>query len=552
MSSVIYPTPQADPQAEELIKRFNKMKSGRTNWDKYWDEIAEHFVPRKSNVYGTYVSGQKKENRLFDSESVHAVELLASALHGMLTNPFLVWFGLATSDEKLNADPKIRKWLQYAVNKMTLTLNSSNFQTEIHELFVDLVSFGTGKIAIDEDDDTIVRFSSAPIYDAYIEENNKGIVDTCFTESDWTIRQIIQEFGEKVIQEKCPDLLQKMKNDPEACEKILHCVFPRNEASKSRVPKKMAYASFHVFPRTKQILRESGYRMNRYAIPRWTKLSNEKYGRSPAMKCLSDVKTLNTMVRSLLQGSQLRAAPPVQAPDDGLMSPVRMTPHGVTFYRSGTKDRVEMMNIGGDLGINEKLVQMYQEKINKAFFINQLQLSENNPQMTATEVNQRTEDKLRLLGPILGRLHNELLKPIIDRVFEIMLSKGVFKDIPAELSGKKLEISYTSQIAKAQKASQLDSLPRLIQSVGPVTQMFPEMWDNVDPDGLFRYIADKVELPEEVMTDPVKRDQARRQKAQKQAEIEALAKQQHDAEVSAKVAPNMLKAQELNQQAANG
>lgn len=543
--------PSADPKAEELIKRFNKMKSGRTNWDKYWDEIAEYFVPRKSNVYGVMTSGQKKENRLFDSESVHSVELLASALHGMLTNPSLTWFGLTSGDEKLDGQSNIRMWLQSAVNKMIQVLNNSNFQTEIHELYIDLVSFGTGKLAIDADDDTIIRFSSGPIYESFIEENNKGVVDTCFTEKDWTIRQIIQEFGEKVIAEKCPDLLEKVKQDPDACEKIIHCVFPRNEASKSKVPTKMAFASVHVFPRTKQVLRESGYRMNRYAIPRWTKLSNEKYGRSPAMKCLSDVKSLNVMVQSMLKAAQLRAAPPVQAPDDGLMSPVRLAPHGVTFYRSGTKDRVEMMNVGGDLGVNEKMIEMFQLKIAKAFFINQLQLNEG-PQMTATEVNQRTEEKLRLLGPILGRLHNELLKPIIDRVFEIMLEKKTFGDVPPELAGRALEIQYTSQIAKAQKSSQLDAFPRLLQTIGPVAQMFPEMWDNINADELFRYHAQSVDLPEKILTDPIKRDQGRQAKAQKQQEMEAMAKEQHDAEVSSKVAPNILKAQEIQQKGANG
>jgi hypothetical protein len=44
--------------------------------------------------------------------------------------------------------------------------------------------------------------------------------------------------------------------------------------------------------------------------------------------------------------------------------------------------------------------------------------------MTATEVMQRTEERMRLLGPILGRMEAELLGPIITRVFGIMLRQG--------------------------------------------------------------------------------------------------------------------------------
>lgn len=540
--------PQPDKKATDLIKRFKKMQSNRVNWEAYWEELARYFVPQKNNVYGFRMSGQKLENMLFDSESVHAVELLASALHGMLTNPSLNWFGLSSGDVKLDEIKSVNVWLQSAVNKMIVRLNNSNFQTEIHELYTDLVSFGTGKMGIFKDDITGIRFSSSPIYDSYVEENNKGQVDTVFTEKEWTVRQIVQEFGEKVITQKAPDIMKKYEKDPECKEKILHCVMPRDVKSKSRVPKAMAFASIHIFPRGEQILRESGFRQNPFAVPRWTKLSNEMYGRSPAMKCLSDVKSLNTMVKSMIQQGQLAAAPPVQAPDDGLLSPVRFVPHGVTFYRSGTKDRVEPLNISGNMAVNEKLIQMFQDKIAKAFFINQLQLNEG-PQMTATEVNQRTEEKLRLLGPILGRLHNELLKPIIDRVFEIMMEEGEFDEAPPELAGRVLEIQYTSQIAKAQKVSEADVFPRFLGIIAPMTNVKPEMLDNVDTDGLYRYYANLLNLPAQLTMDPANVRKIRAQRADQQAQMQQVAQQQHDAEVSSKVAPNMLKAEEMKQQA---
>lgn len=545
--SVPVTPPMADPKAVALIKRFKKMQSNRVNWEAYWEELARFFVPQKNNIYGSRMSGQKLENMLYDSESVHSVELLASALHGMLTNPSLNWFGLSSGDEKLDEIKSVRQWLQGAVNRMIMVLNNSNFQTEIHELYIDLVSFGTGKMAIYKDDETGVRFSCGPIYDSYIEENNKGTVDTVFTEKEWTVRQIVMEFGEKIIKEKAPDVWKKYENDPECKEKILHCVMPRDTKSKSRVPKKMAFASFHIYPKGQQILRESGFRQNLFAVPRWTKLSNEMYGRSPAMKCLSDVKSLNAMVKAMIQQGQLTAAPPVQAPDDGLLSPVRFVPNGVTFYRSGTKDRVEPLNISGNMAVNDKLIQMFQDKIAKAFFINQLQLNEG-PQMTATEVNQRTEEKLRLLGPILGRLHNELLKPIIDRVFEIMMDEGMFDEAPAELSGKQLEIQYTSQIAKAQKVSEADTFPRFLGIIAPMVQIKPEMLDNMDSDALYRYYAGLLNLPEQITLDPAKVRQLREGRAQQQQAMMANAQEQHDAEVSSKVAPNMLKAQELQRE----
>lgn len=539
--------PPADKVAVEILKKHDKMKSNRVNWDRYWKELSDYFIPQKSNVYGTHTSGQKLENRLFDSSSIHAVELLASALHGMLTNPSLNWFGLTTGNEDIDRQKNARQWLEESRNKMIVVLNNSNFQTEIHELYTDLVSFGTGLMGIDMDDDTVVRFRSSPIYESFIEESNRGVVDIVSTEKEWTVRQIIQEFGEKVTSEKCPDLMKKYLDDPECKEKIIHYTAPRDLKSKSNNPKKMAFMSMHVIRRHQQVLRDSGYKTQRNVSPRWTKLSSEVYGRSPAMKCMSDVKTLNTVVQSMLQAAQLRATPPIQAPDDGLMAPRRITPASTLFYRAGTKDRFEPLNLSGDLGISEKMIDMIKSNISRAFFIDQLQLREG-PQMTATESNIRSNDNLRLLSPILGRLHNELLKPIIDRVFDIMWDAKMFNPLPAELAEVgKLEINYTSQIAKAQKESELDAFPKFLGVMGPVIQLKPEVMDNMNQDEFFRHTWGTVGLPEKSLNEENQVRRSREARVQQAQQQQQMMQEQHDAEVSAKVAPNMLEAQKMQQ-----
>lgn len=542
---MIRPQPMADAEAVDIIKKHDKMKSNRTNWDRYWKELADFFVPQKSNVYGSHNSGQKLENKLYDSTSIHSVELLASALHSMLTNPSLTWFGLTTGDHEKDAMKPVMQWLQNSRNKMITVLNNSNFQTEIHELYLDLVSFGTGLMSIDKDDDTVVRFRTSPIYESYISESNKGVVDVVSTEKEWTVRQLIQEFGEEVIASKCPDLIAKMEADQEYKEKVIHYTAPRDLKSTSNNPRKMAFMSMHVIRRHQQVLRNSGYKTQRNVSPRWTKLSSEIYGRSPAMKCLSDVKTLNVMIQSTLKAAQLRADPPYQAPDDGLMSPRKILPGMALFYRGGTKDRFETLNLAGDLGINESMIDRIKQNVMRAFFIDQLQLREG-PQMTATESNIRDKDNLRLLAPILGRLNPELLKPIVDRVFDIMFDANMFDELPPEFDGvEKLEINYTSQIAQAQKESELENFPKFLGVIGPVIQLKPEVMDNINADALFRHYWNTTNLPENSIFDANEVRRTRESRAEAQQAAQERMQEEHDADVSSKVAPNMLKAQEM-------
>lgn len=502
-----------DKKAQEIVKKFARLKGDRHNWDSYWEALAQYIVPRKDNVYGSATVGEDKNNRLYDGTSIHANELLASALHSMLTNPSSIWFDFATGDKEIDGNKEARQWMQDSVKRMIRVMNNSNFQTEIHECYIDLGGIGTAPMRIEEDDDFVVRFFARPVYEHYIEENNKGIVDTVYREYDYTLRQLVQEFGEEALIDQ--DLQnQYQKNDNQkVC--IIHGVEPVYKDKNGR------YASYHVLKDKEHLLREGKFNTSPYAVARWTKISGEKYGRCPGMKALPDIKMLNTMMRTLIRAAQKAADPPMMVPDNGFLLPLKTVPGGTNIYRAGSKDKIEYLQSSSRVDINQEMIEQARLRIRQSFFIDQLQLQDG-PQMTATEVMQRTEEKLRTMGPILGRLNNELLKPIIDRVFDIMLRKGLFAPMPELLKGKDLDTIYVSQISKAQRASEADTLTRVIQSIAPVFEGAPQMMDNLDADSVFRYHAQIFGLPEDMLNDPKKVSEVRQARAeQEQAQLQA-------------------------------
>lgn len=493
-------------KAKKICQKFEKLKGDRTNWDTYWEELAKFILPRKDEVYGMVVAGEKKGHNLYDSTSIHANELLASALHSMLTNPSSVWFGLSTGDKTLDNIKEVRQYLQDAVLKMIQVLNKSNFQTEIHETYLDLGSVGTTSLRIEEDEDSVIRFFASSIYEVYIEENSKGIVDTVYREYTYTLRQIVQEFGEEKL---TIELKQQYEKDATVKYKVVHAIEPKGLNSDN-------FASFHVLKDKPILLREGKFNEKPYAIPRWTKITGEKYGRSPGMKSLPDIKMLNSMMKTMIRAAQKAADPPLMIPDNGFLLPVRTQPGGSNIYRAGSKDRIEPLITGGRVDINDTMVEQARQRIKSAFFIDQLQLQQG-PQMTATEVMQRTEENLRMMGPILGRLNNELLKPIIDRVFGIMFRKGLFGDVPDDLKGKDLEVRYVSQISKAQRSGEADTFTRVIQSVAPILEMQPQMLENINGDAVLRYHADVFGLPEEMLRGVEEVEGARKKAAKAKA-----------------------------------
>lgn len=481
---------QINDLAQSVIKKYERLAGERVNWTSHWDEIAKYIVPRKDDVYGQLTPGQKVHNHLFDNESIKANDDLAAALHGLLTSPNDIWFGLGTGDNVLDLNDSVNKWLARSSERMIEVINDSNFQTEIHEVYTDLPSIGTTTLRVEEDDDDIVRFYTQTIYDVQVEENNKGDIDTVLRKWCWGPRQIIQEY-EKTMK------LKDIKDLEKAGDKkfdIIHEVSPRPRSmmKRGKGSKAMPWRSIHVLKDTGLILRESGFEEFPYAVPRWTKINKEKFGRSCGMKVLSDIKMINSMKKVNIQGAQMRMAPPLQSPDNGFLGPLQVKPFGVNYYRAGSKDRIEPLFTGQDASFGLDYLEYIKTSIKEGFFIDKLRLIESD-RMTATEVIQRRDEQFRLLGPILGRLHRELLKPIIDRVFGIMYRRDMFDPMPEELmnalerNGKvKLKIQYKSPIAMAQKSIKAENFVRAVSSSSQVIEMQPEVMDNIDGDKVLR------------------------------------------------------------------
>lgn len=515
-------------KVQEILSLFNKAYNLRSNWTSYWTEIAKFVQPTKNDPYGFRAKGDKRGDELLDSTAIHSNELLASALHSMLTNPSTPWFGITTGIEEIDGNDDARMWLSNSVRTMHNVLNNSNFQTEIHELYLDQGSFGTGSILIEEDDETVVRFQARSLFELFVLENNKGIIDTVFREFKMNYKQLVDAFGEEWIPENEEESYKQDMYGKEYT--IVHAILPRKDGysyEKAQLPQQYLYASCYILKDKNILLQEGGFSEFPYAIPRWTKIAGEVYGRSPAMKALPDIKMLNKMMEVTIKAAQLQVAPPLAVPDDGFILPVKLQPFGITYYRSGTQDEIKPLFQNMRLDLSENLINTVRSKIQQAFFIDQLQLRDG-PQMTATEVNQRTEQQLRLLGPILGRQHNELLKPLIERVFAICMRKKLFGPLPSVLSKRQISFIYSSQIAKVQRTQEVAVINQMIGSIAPIIQSQPDTLDYLDGDKIIKYASSAYMLPAELIrkkTDVENMRKAKQQAMQQRAKEEQEARQ---------------------------
>jgi hypothetical protein len=136
----------------------------------------------------------------------------------------------------------------------------------------------------------------------------------------------------------------------------------------------------------------------------------------------------------------------------------------------------------------------------------------------------------------MGRLQSELLQPLIQRSFKLMLRKGRLDVPPEELQGQDIDIEYVSPLAKAQKLTDLQSMMRGLEVLLQLGQSLPVM-DYIDDDGLVKYLVDVAGMPAKVIKSNEEVAALREQQAQQQAQLAQQQQEMMNAEQAQKAAP---------------
>ena len=511
---------QEDLQA--LKERFDGLKSGteRTNYEAHCEEIAALCSPRKIGFTGERTKGQKVMNKVYDPVGIQCNELLAAGLHGLATNPASQWFSLRMVGKKLRIqgpmgmqeidltrDKDVKTYLSEVEGVLWQRIYQpgTNFTTALHEFYLDLGSFGTAIMFIGKRDNGGLLFESRTIAECVIDENVDGRVDTVFRISEYTVRQMMQMAKRGwEVSDRVKDLARDKKWDDKI--KVIHAVYPREERDyTSKATKDMAFASIYFEHEACHKLQEGGFPEFPYLVARWSKYSNEIYGRSPAMTALPDIKMLQSMEVTKLKLLQKAADPPMWLKDDGVVGGTRTMPGGINYWRGNPNDGVMLQPVSLQ-GIqammeDENAIRI---RIRQTFFVDMLQMPEK-VDMTATEYMQRVAERMRLLGPLIGRLEGEALGPMVERLFG-MLSRepGVLPPAPKVIQDQNFSVEYVSPIATSQKQLEANSLVQVSQTLLAMAgeEMAPQLLaKRLDPNKLVDYLWDLFNADPDLLVD---------------------------------------------------
>jgi len=545
----------ADSRAQAHVRRSEELFGQLNLWLPTWRDICELVLPRKANLSLMFqpsrAQGRTNTERMLDSVAPHALELLAASMQGALTSESIRWFYFRLRGIPYGEDITIDRWLEKSGNTAYDELRQSNFSAEAHEFYTDLGSIGTSAMFMERKDPKPgnpwqgLRFKTLPPASYAVAENEDGVVDTLYYKYRYTGRQAAQKFG----MDNLPESIRRHVLTGKEVERqfdFINAIFPRTDrwldAGASRSAGNKPFASLHIAASDDpQIVKESGYEEFPFAVGRWTKSSDEVYGRSPAFTILAHLKTLNKLVELKLRALANKVYPPMKVRDQGVLGLVKLSPGGLTHVRD--MDAVEPLftDRGGidSAMLNEKAMQ---EMVRQGFFTDQLQLQEG-PQMTAFEVQVRYELMQRILGPTLGRLNVEFLNPVVTRTFRL-LERGKRIDPPPasliqkmEEMGRGFDIEYEGPLQRAQRLGDVVTIQRFLQLALPLFQLNPESADNIDMDQVIRVSARNTGVTPEIVRDKNEMLEMRDAKRQAQAQQQQMAQTQASAQAMGQAAP---------------
>ena len=513
----------------DLLTRWGHLKSERATWWSHWQEVTTYLLPRNGRYFQQDRNkGHRRHNSIYDNTGTRALRTLGAGMMAGATSPARPWFRLATADPELNNYAPVKMWLHDVTQRMQIIFQKSNTYRTLHGMYEELGAFGTAGSLILPDERSSIHHYPVTIGEYAIAQDYQGRVNTLYREFQKTVGEVVREFGYNKCSTSVKNLFDRGSLDQWIT--IVHAIEPRDDRERDFKKKdnmNMAYKScyFETGGDGESVLRESGYKDFPAVVPRWGVAGGDIYGNSPGMEALGDIKQLQHEQLRKAQGIDYQTKPPLQVPSYMKNRDVDSLPGGVTFI-DGQQGKIETaFNVNLNLQHLLADIQDVRGRINGSFYADLFLMLANatDTRMTATEVAERHEEKLLMLGPVLERLHNELLDPLIDITFTRMIENDLIPPAPEELQGKELSVEFVSMLAQAQRAIGTNSVDRYVNSMGLVAQMKPDVLDKFNSDAWADGYADMLGVDPKLIVGGERLARIRQEKAEAQ---QAMAQQE--------------------------
>jgi len=537
------------------------LRVNRYSWWTHARELADYFLPRRYKWIITpnqAYRGSPINQHILDETGVICARNLASGLVSGKSSPTRPWFKLRVGKIDSTQTSPVSLWLAECERLLYLIFGESNFYNCIATFYFDLVIFGTAVLLIYEDYDNVINCYNPCFGEYYVDIDGQYRPRIFYREFTMTVDAVVNRWG----RENCSASCLALYDDPSGANRtreiiVAHAIEPLTPGDAERFDLSPKWSFWEVYwewggstspqggapGQGPGFLYIGGFHEQMAIIGRWDLVSNDAYGRSPAMDALPAQKQIQLEQRRKAQAIDKMVNPPLVADMQLKNQPASLLPGGITYVSGYTTSGKPGFSSVYDTKfpvqeIVEDLKEVYQRVV-KTFFNDVLMTAsqfETRSNVTAMEWDMRRAESMVLLGPALERIDYEVLGPAIDRVFAIASRIPRFlPPAPPEIAGQMITIDYVSMLSQSQQAAAAGGIERVAQFAGTLEGIKPGTMDNIDTDFMIEKYSKLLQNDPKMIRSPEQLKAIREAAAQQQQQMQQAAM----AEQLSKSAKNM-------------
>src|SRR6185312_2913988 len=470
-----------------LEARLSSLKNWRYSWWSFWATLALYILPERYRwlvTANTMDRGRQLNDAIVDGTATQAMEICASGLWTGLTSPSRPWVKLGIALPWIEIDADGKAWMEDTEQRLYAVLAGSNFYPEMAQSFRDVATFGTSPIIVYEDAEDVIRLYLPCAGEYYLAVGSRLTVDTQYREFTYTVQQIVEMF----TLENCPpEIRQAWANGGASLDQefvVAHAIEP-NFAIQGKSGKKVTVVPGS-FPfrevywirglRSNSELSRRGFSEKPIFVSRWSKVSNDPYGRSPGMKAIGDTKQLQLETRRKAEFIEKLVRPPMLADPELKNEPSSIIPGNVTYVNTanGKKGFAPAFEVNAAaLAPMVQDLDKIEARIKEWFFVPlfmAITQMEGVQPRNELELTKRDLERLQVLGPFINLFESEVAAPMLQRILAIMQRRKLLKPMPPSLKGVPLKFEFISIMRMAQRSTESVAMKDFFSVAGELSE----------------------------------------------------------------------------------
>ena len=216
---------------------------------------------------------------------------------------------------------------------------------------------------------------------------------------------------------------------------------------------------------------------------RFNVVQGESYGRGRVEEFFGDLTSLNSLTRSLIEGSAAAAKVVFMVSPSATTKPQSLAAAGTGAIIQGRAEDVSVVQVGktADFRTVQEMIRDLTQRISDAFLILNVRQSE---RTTATEVNATRMELDRQLSGIYGALTVELLTPYLNRKLHLMQRSKQLPSLPKGLVMPTVVAGLGGVGRGEDRAALIEFMQTVGQAMGPEA-----LAQYIDPTEFLRRLA---------------------------------------------------------------